>query len=214
MTPTPPLADAHESRRGPTAAVAAPAVLALVLAAAWTSPLAGRAAHEEAVLETPASTVAAAGEMRLTGREFAAGEEHRLRLVGPLEEHDLGGVTPDSAGTFERSLRLPAEAGPGRYQLVAVAPDGDVAARLSLTVVSSSAAGGRDGSGSDTADDGREAGGAAAGARSAPAERRATAEEMEIERTRSGAEWAVITLLLVASGGLGVGLVRRGRRGR
>lgn len=206
--------DARESRSGPTAAVAAPAVLALVLAAATASPLTGRAVHEEAVLEAPASTVAAGGELRLTGREFAAGEEHRLRLVGALEEHDLGGVTPDSAGTFERSLRLPAEAGPGRYQLVAVAPDGDVAARLSLTLVPGSAAGRSGGSGDRTADGSREAGGAAAGDGSAPGGQRATAEEMEIERSRSGAEWAVIVLLVVASGGLGAGLVRRGGRGR
>lgn len=198
---------------GPAPASAAPAG-----SEAASSPIpapaapAGPARHEEAVLEAPASTVAAGSELRLSGREFAAGEEHRLRLAGTLDTHEIGEVTPDSAGTFERSIRVPDAARPGRYRLEAVAPDGDVAARLSLTVVAAAAGSGAAeageggasgdaaGNGTGTAD--RAAGGAA--------EREATAEEMEIDHARSGPEWAVIVLLLGASGGLGLGLLRRG----
>lgn len=199
---------------GPAPAAAAPAG-----AEAPSSPIpapaapAGPAMHEEAVLEAPASTVAAGSELRLSGREFAAGEEHRLRLAGTLDTHEIGEVTPDSAGTFERSIRVPDAARPGRYRLEAVAPDGDVAARLSLTVVAAAA-----GTGAADADEGGASGGDAVGngtgtadrAAGGAAEREATAEEMAIDHARSGPEWAVIVLLLGASGGLGLGLLRRG----
>lgn len=159
------------------------------------------AVHEEAVLESPASAVASGAELKLTGRDFAAGEDHRLRLVGALDEHDLGDVSPDSAGTFEVAVRIPREASPGRYQLEAVAPDGDVAARLAVTVVAGS------GSAGDPASDIGDGG--AAGEGSAPSSEEATAEELEIDRSRSGLEWTVILALLGGASGVGVGLLRR-----
>ena len=179
-------------------AVALPPALgaaALLLAVAAPVPL---AAHEDAVLEAPTSTVAAGGELRISGRNFAPGEDHRLRLAGALDAHELVEVTPDSAGTFEMSLRVPGDVDPGRYRLEAVAPDGDVVARLSLTLVPGSPSSARE-----------EGGGAGAQAASGPTRQEATAEEMEIDRSRSGPEWAVIVLLVVASGGLGAGLVRQ-----
>lgn len=170
----------------------------MLLAAVDPSPASAAEVHEEAVLEAPAATVAAGDELALTGRDFAAGEDHRLRLVGVLDEHDLGEISPDSAGTFERPVRIPREASPGRYQIEAVAPDGDVVARLSLTVVA--------GSGSEPAAGGGDADDAAAGT----AAREATDEELEIDHTRSALDWTVILLLLGAAAGTGIGLLRRG----
>lgn len=202
-TTTPPASTARAPSPGrrPTDArfSAGLAAATLVLLAGGPSPAmaAGAEVHEEAVLEAPASTVAAGGELALTGRDFAAGEDHRLRLVGPLDEHDLGDISPDSAGTFERPVRIPREASPGRYQLEAVAPDGDVVARLSLTVVAASGA-----------QEGRAAGEDAEGA-SATADREATDAELEIGHTRSALDWTVILLLLGAAAGAGVTLLRR-----
>lgn len=183
-------------RRVATRSLSVLAAATLVLLAGGASPAAGAEVHEEAVLEAPASTVAAGDEIALAGRDFAAGEDHRLRLVGVLDEHDLGEVSPDSAGTFDRAVRIPREASPGRYRLEAVAPDGDVVARLSLTVVAGSGA-----------QEGRAAGGDADGA-STTADREATDEELEIDHTRSALDWTVILLLLGAGAGAGVTLLR------
>lgn len=188
------------ARRRPTATRSMAGLAAatlVVLAAGDLSPASAAEVHEEAVLEAPASTVAAGDELALAGRDFAAGEDHRLRLVGVLDEHDLGEVSPDSAGTFDRTVRIPREASPGRYQLEAVASDGDVVARLSLTVVAGSAA-----------EQGREAG-AAADASTAAADREATDEELAIDPTRSALDWTLILLLLGAAAGAGVTLLRR-----
>lgn len=184
------------------AAVGALAGALLAFGPGGPAPLDAAEVHEEAVLESPASTVAAGDELRLVGRDFAAGEDHRLRLVGVLEEHDLGEVSPDTAGTFEVAVRIPDEADPGRYQVEAVAPDGDVAARLTLTVAAGSAA-----EGNGSSDDG--AGEVADGGAGASASE-ATAEHLEIDRSRSGLEWTVILALLGAAVGMGGGLFRRG----
>lgn len=204
MSPTPPRRTGTRPPRHPTARTAAAGVLAgalLALGLGGPTPLGASEVHEEAVLESPASTVAAGGELRLVGRDFAAGEDHRLRLVGALEEHDLGKVSPDTAGTFEVAVRIPDEVDPGRYRVEAVAPDGDVAARLSLTVVAGSAAEG-DGASDDMA-------GAAADGGAGASTAEATAEHLEIDRSRSGLEWTVILVLLGAAVGTGGGLLRR-----
>lgn len=192
--------------RGSAATAAAGALVGALLALspggpAGPAPLGAAEVHEEAVLESPASTVAVGNEVRLVGRDFAAGEDHRLRLVGALEQHDLGEVSPDTAGTFEVAVRIPDGADPGRYRVEAVAPDGDVAARLAVTVVAGSAAEGDGGS-----DDGA---GAAEGEGAAASTPEATAEHLEIDRSRSGLEWTVILALLGAAVGAGGGLLRR-----
>lgn len=158
-------------------------------------------AHEEAVLEASASAVAAGSSLELVGSEFTADEEFRLRLLGALEEHDLGTVTADSAGTFRLELELPAEARQGRYQLVALAPDGDEVARLDLNVTPAASAGGEEAG--PAAEKAGGAGEASSGGRD-----EARADEMEIERSRSGVEWAALLLVVGLSGGLGARLLR------
>lgn len=196
-----------ESRREPHRTCGTSLLLgaAVLLGAALAVPRPA-AAHEEAVLEASASAVAAGSSLELTGSEFTADEEFRLRLLGALEEHDLGTVTADSAGTFRLELELPAEARQGRYQLVALAPDGDEVARLDLNVTPAASAGGE-----EAGPAAEEAGGA--GEASTGGRDEARADEMEIERSRSGVEWAALLLVVGLSGGLGARLLRGASRG-
>ncbi|MEE9576834.1 MAG: hypothetical protein V3W35_05425 [Gemmatimonadota bacterium] len=156
--------------------------------------------HEKAVLESSRSSVPAGAVLPLDGRDFGAGESYVLRLVGALREYDLGEVEADAEGLFSIELAIPGSVTPGAYQVVAVAPDGDVAARLDLTVLEAEAV-------APEGADERPAGEVVHEA----APRVARADEMPIERSRSGLEWGVIGLLIGGAGGLGLGLLRAGR---
>jgi hypothetical protein len=155
-------------------------------------------AHEKAVLESSRSSVPAGAVLPLDGRDFGAGESYVLRLVGALREYGLGEVEADADGLFSIELAIPGSVRPGAYQVVAVAPDGDVAARLDLTVLEAEAA---EPEGAEE----RPAGEAAHEAMP----RVARADEMPIERSRSGLEWGVIGLLIGGAGGLGLGLIKK-----
>ncbi len=155
-------------------------------------------AHEKAVLESSRSSVPAGAVLPLDGRDFGAGESYVLRLVGALREYELGEVEADAEGIFSIELAIPGSVTPGAYQVVAVAPDGDVAARLDLTVLEAEAA---EPEGAEE----RPAGEAAQEAMP----RVARADEMPIERSRSGLEWGVIGLLIGGAGGLGLGLIKK-----
>jgi hypothetical protein len=155
-------------------------------------------AHEKAVLESSRSSVPAGAVLPLDGRDFGAGESYVLRLVGALREYGLGEVEADADGLFSIELAIPGSVRPGAYQVVAVAPDGDVAARLDLTVLEAEAA---EPEGAEE----RPAGEAVHEAMP----RVARADEMPIERSRSGLEWGVIGLLIGGAGGLGLGLIKK-----
>lgn len=150
-------------------------------------------AHEEAVLESPASAVPAGGVLPLSGRDFAKDESYALRLRGALRVYELGEAEADGDGGFSLELELPAAVEPGAYQLLAVAADGDIVARLDLQVLP--------------------AGAGAAGGGAAPTGGHARTDDIRIERERSGAEWGAIGLLIGLAAGLGVGLLRREGRG-
>lgn len=154
--------------------------------------------HEKAVLESSRSSVPAGAVLPLDGRDFGAGESYVLRLMGALREYDLGEVEADAEGLFSIELAIPGSVTPGTYQVVAVAPDGDVAARLDLTVLEAEAA----------EPEGAEARPAGEAAHEV-APRVARADEMPIERSRSGLEWGVIGLLIGGAGGLGLGLIKK-----
>ncbi len=175
------------------------ALLAAILPATAGATLPS-VAHEEAVLESSRSSVPAGAVLPLDGRDFAEGESYVLRLVGALREYELGEVEADAEGLFSIELAIPGSIRPGAYQVVAVAPDGDVAARLDLTVLEAEAA----------APEGAEERPAREAAHEA-APRVARADEMPIERSRSGLEWGVIGLLIAGAGGLGLRLMRAGR---
>ncbi len=170
------------------------ATLALFAALTAGSPASIGLAHEDAVLKSSRSSVSAAATLDLTGADFNESAAYKLRLLGALSEYDLREVETDSAGTFSIELAIPADVRPGSYQVVAVASDGDVVARLDLTVLeAASPATTRDGSPEDAGEE-------AQGAR---------ADELRIERPRGSMEWGVIGLVVGLAGGLGIGVLWR-----
>lgn len=176
---------------GSAPSVGVTALAALLAAALLAAAPSAVEAHGEGTLELASASVAAGEEVAVRGSGFETGSSYRLVLVGALEEREIGEVRPDSAGEFARSLAVPADLGDGRYQLTAVAPDGDVVARAELAVV---AGGSGEGGGADADDADRP---------------EARADDMTLDRVRSGTEWAVIALLVGAAGGAGIRLLRR-----
>ncbi|MFV1985989.1 MAG: hypothetical protein ACC682_01800 [Gemmatimonadota bacterium] len=170
------------------------AALALLLIAA---PPAG--AHPEATLESDRTSVDAGGAIKLHGTEFGGDGTYTLRLLGALNEYDLGEAKSDGEGEFRLDITIPGDVRPGMYQVVALAADGDVSARLDLTVAAAMAM-------DMDAEAQADMGGAEMGEM---AERQATVEEINIERNLGGIGWAAIGLIIGAAGGLGIGLQRR-----
>lgn len=169
-------------------------LLSLLLAAGvWTAGATPALAHEDAVLEVDRSAVASGDSVVLNGTEFTAGVEYQLRLVGTLDDHDLGKVRTDSTGRFRLAVSVPTDAGTGRYQLVAVAGDGDEVARVEMRVTRKegqpSQGGDEEGAAGDT--------------------REPRTDDMDLSRERSGAEWALVLLLIGGSGGLGLFVLQR-----
>lgn len=172
-------------------------VPAIALALAAVGPAAGD--HPEATLKAARSSAAAGAVLPITGENFAKSQTVVLQLRGALGEYGLGEVTATEAGTLALPLEIPADVRPGRYQLVAVADDGDVVARLDLTLepaaaIPPAAAGVEGAMGTQMAGE---------------HEMMARADDMVIERSMSGAGWAIIGLLVGLAGGLGLGLLRR-----
>lgn len=174
-------------------------LLGLIAAAGGVWPAHGyapAAMHPEAVLKSDRGTVEAGGGIVLRGSQFGASQQYALQLLGALDERDLGEVSSDADGLFNTSVAIPSDVRPGAYQVVAVAPDGDVAARLDVVVTAA---------GSMSAQDHAAMGEAAM----ADHDLAARAEEITIQRDRTGIAWAAIGLVIGAAGGLGIGLRRR-----
>ncbi len=148
-------------------------------------------AHEDAVLKTSQSSVAAGATVTLDGSDFGADATYQLRLVGALNEYELHDATADAEGAFSIVMEIPRSVRAGQYKMIAVAPDGDTVAGLDLTVLQASRAA---------------AGEASHEEEGAPV---AQAGDLPIERSRSGAEWGAIGLAIGLAAGLGISLLRR-----
>lgn len=141
-------------------------------------------AHEEAVLKTSQSSVAAGATVTLDGSDFGADATYQLRLVGALNEYELHDATADAEGAFSIVIEIPRTVRAGQYKMIAVAPDGDTVASLDLTILQASH-------------------------EEEAAPQVAEAGDLPIERSRSGAEWGAIGLAIGLAAGLGISLLRR-----
>lgn len=162
------------------------------------------AAHGEATLRSSSASVAAGGAITLSGAGFAPGQAHRLLLRSTLEDYELRSVTATADSTFTVEVPIPAQLRSGQYRIVAVAPDGDEVATLDLPVLTAAtpqSAGGH-AEGAEHED--------ASGEGNAAPGPEARADEIVIERSRAGVEWAFLGLVIGLAGGLGVGLLRKG----
>lgn len=106
----------------------------LALGVLLGSPRVG-SAHEEGVIHLGTRTPLVGQELGMRGEKFSPDTVLRLELRGPLVTFPLARVTTDSIGAFRTTTSLPAEATPGLYAIVALAPDGDEAARLELAII-------------------------------------------------------------------------------
>lgn len=106
----------------------------LVLVALLGSPRVG-GAHEKGVIHLGTRTPVVGQELDMRGEKFSPNTMLRLELHGPLAKLPLARVTTDSVGAFRTATILPAEATPGLYAIIAVAPDGDEAARTQLAII-------------------------------------------------------------------------------
>jgi hypothetical protein len=154
------------------------------------------ALHPEATLKSAVTAVRAGQSLPVQGEKFTANQKVKLALQGALSTYELREVQAGGEGTFDIQLDVPREVRPGSYRLVALADDGDVVARIDLTVEAAPPA---------TADE-HAMHGVDAGDGEQPVAR---ADELRIERSRSGVEWGAIGLLIGLAGGLGLSLLRR-----
>ncbi|MEK7668752.1 MAG: hypothetical protein AAB409_08905 [Gemmatimonadota bacterium] len=93
-------------------------------------------AHEKGALRVADRRLAPGTWIGVTGSKFLRGSALALTLEGPGGRLPLAQVAVDAGGAFSDSVRVPAEARPGLYRLVARAADGDVVAGLDVEVVS------------------------------------------------------------------------------
>ncbi len=150
------------------------------------------AAVHGAVLKSSLSSVEAGRVLPLQGEGFHEAT-FKLVLVGVFDEHTLGHVEVGESGTFSIELEIAADVRAGQYQVVAFNDRGDRQAALDVSVWEAVRMD------HDEASRQEETMAMEAGA---------SAEEMVIERSRTGAGWAVIGLLVGLAGGLGTVLLR------
>ncbi len=143
-----------------------------------------------AVLKSSLSSVEAGRVLPLQGDEFHEGM-FKLVLVGVFDEHTLRDVEVGESGTFSIEVEISPDVRPGQYQVVAFNAEGERQAGLDISVWAAA-----------QADHDR------AGGHEEAMEAGASAEEMVIERSRTGAGWGVIGLLVGLAGGLGTVLLR------
>lgn len=112
--------------------------LSVGLLFAVSAPVLG---HETGTIRLTSKTLPAGGELVIRGEKLPKQATLRLQLRGALESFPLSEIRTDSLGAFNARLALPAEARPGSYTVVVLAPDDEIAARAALTITEPAPAG-------------------------------------------------------------------------
>lgn len=177
------------------ATLGAAALLLATSTSAFAHPTGG-------VISLASNRVAVGGTLGLTGEKLEKNSNIRLELRGILDNYPVGEVKTDTAGKFQMSIVLPPHVPAGAYTLVAIAADGDVAARADLTVGTLT---GGAGSGPVTGMQGMSG---MNGTQEMPG-MHATDEMMALRRTTSGGEWAFIAAFVIVTFAGGAVLLRK-----
>lgn len=155
-------------------------------------PRAGMA-HPKGTLRIADPRLTLGAWLPVRGERFGQGVSLALALEGTSGRHPLGRVQVGADGAFADSVRIPAEAAPGAYRLVARAADGDLVAGLDVQLSAATAA-----------------------ARPEPthnamheAMQEPSAEPLELARARNSAVTVGAVSVIIASLGLGAVLLRR-----
>lgn len=153
--------------------------------------------HGGGVIRLASKQVAVGGTIALTGRKLEKNADLKLELRGILDNYPAGRIHSDVKGNVSAMVTIPPAIPVGVYTLVAIAEDGDVAARTELSV-------------GPAADAAAAKMGMPHMATEMPG-MEATAEMMKIEPSTTPAEWTVIITLILLSLGGGVFLLARSR---
>lgn len=155
--------------------------LALIvgLAALWQAMPA--LAHGGAELTVTPAAVAPGGTVQVQATGVEVGEEFTITLEGVRGQVTLGTVTVGDDEDFHDDYIIPADLPPGTYQVTAVSGEGETLT-TELTVIAGEAA-----------------------AAAPPVQ--PSAELMQLDRSKSTGEWAVIGVGILLSVGLGLALV-------
>ena len=164
-------------------------------------------AHGGGVIRVRAAQVPVGGTIAVSGEKLEKNATLRLELRGTLDNYPIGDAKTDTAGKFSLSVPLPAHVPGGVYSLVAIGPDGDVDARVDLTV------GGAATEGTGVGNmPGMPAMAAMPGMGHGTQEMsgmHATDEMMVLRRTTSPGEWIIIAVFIVAAFAGGAILLRK-----
>jgi len=171
-------------------------ILLLVLA---LFPLRNASAHGTGAISLSSKQSSPGLTITIFGTEFVHNSSVRLELRSILEKVVFGRVQTGAKGTFQQIVTIPANSKPGQYTIVAVAPDGDVAAQATLMIADVAAAqethpGMHDMPGMQGM------GGA-----------HATAEMMDVPIPITPWGWAIIAVIVLVSAVMGVWLLRGGQ---
>ena len=163
-------------------------------------PLRNAFAHGTGAISLSSKQSSPGGTMTVFGAEFAHNSSVRLELRSILDKVVFGRVQTSAKGTFQQIVTIPTNSKPGQYSIVAVAPDGDVAAQATL-IISEAAAAEETHPGMHDMPGMQGMGGP-----------HATGEMMDVPIPITPSGWAVITAIVVASAATGIWLLRSGRR--
>lgn len=173
--------------------------LLLWLLALLTPLTASGMAHEKGIIRLASKEVPIGGELGLQGEKLPKSATLRLELRSALETFSLAEVRTNAAGRFQARLTLPADAGAGSYTVVALAPDGDVAARAQMVVLAAAPAHATEHGATDSTP-------------TRTASPHPTAETMKLAVATTGGERAAILTIIAACLGGGLTLLRGSRR--
>jgi len=142
-------------------------------------------AHGGGTIAVQPAVAPAGTDVLLQGEELEANSELQITLSGLSYETKLGVATVGIDGTLQLTLSLPKDTPAGVYQIQATSADDDVyTTEITINAVSGTT----------------------------PALSQATepsAEPMQLDRTRTPWEWAVILFAIISSASLGLLLVLR-----
>lgn len=106
-------------------------ILLLVLAA---FPFRSAFAHGTGAISLSSKQSSPGATITIFGTEFAHNSSVRLELRSILDNVVFGRVQTSAKGTFQQIVTIPVTSKPGQYNIVAIAPDGDVAAQATLMI--------------------------------------------------------------------------------
>ncbi len=172
----------------------------ILILALGVFPFRSASAHGTGAISLSSKQSSPGLTITIFGTEFVHNSSVRLELRSILEKVVFGRVQTSAKGTFQQTVTIPANSRPGQYTIVAVAPDGDVAAQATLMIADVAAAqethpGMHDMPGMQGM------GGA-----------HATAEMMDVPIPITPWGWAVIAVVVLISAATGVRLLRAGQR--